>query len=269
MSTDGAIAPFLKWAGGKRWLFAADFMQRLPTFDRYIEPFLGGGAGFFALAPKRAILSDVNSELIELYRTIRDFPEELKSCLIGHQASHCDEYYYEVRANVPEKQIERAARMLYLNRTCWNGLYRLNRAGQFNVPIGTKTNVLLPTDDFLAASNRLKNAELRVSDFETVLAEAGANDLVFVDPPYTVRHNMNGFVKYNERIFSWSDQVRLATTVDEAAKRGASVIVTNANHPSVRELYESFGHLEVAHRASVISGKSSGRTSTSELIVRI
>lgn len=269
MNTSRALAPFLKWAGGKRWLFTSEFIERLPQYNRYIEPFLGGGAGFFALNPPTSILADVNPELIELYRTIRDFPGELTEWLHRHQSAHSEAHYYEVRASVPADQIIRAARTLYLNRTCWNGLYRLNRAGEFNVPVGTKTAVIMPTDDFHSTASRLRNADLRVSDFEAVIADADDGDLVFVDPPYTVRHNMNGFVKYNEKMFSWADQVRLAAAVNDAAQRGASIVVTNADHASVRELYSGIGCFEVAQRASVISGKSSGRAPTSELIVRV
>lgn len=263
------LVPFLKWAGGKRWLFSADFIERLPAYQRYIEPFLGGGAGFFALNPPTSILADINPELIELYRIVRNFPTKLSLALARHQAAHCSRHYYEVRASTPTGQVDRAARTLYLNRTCWNGLYRLNQAGLFNVPIGTKTAVLLATDDFSSISRRLKKAELLVRDFEDVVKLAKEGDLLFVDPPYTVHHNLNGFIKYNEKIFSWDDQVRLAAAVAQASRRGASVIVTNANHSSVRDLYSHLGCLEVAKRSSVISGKSSGRALTSELIVRI
>ncbi|UXS00853.1 DNA adenine methylase [Agrobacterium tumefaciens] len=262
------MQPFLKWAGGKRWLFGEEFVSSLPSFERYIEPFLGGGAGFFAVRPKAAILSDVNGDLINLYRVIRDFPSDLADELRRHQSKHSKDYYYNVRDNKPLEQIAAAAWMLYLNRTCWNGLYRLNLAGKFNVPIGTKSSVLLPSDNFDALSELLTGIEINVSDFEGTVDQAGEGDLLFVDPPYTVKHNMNGFVKYNETIFRWADQVRLRDSLVRAKERGASVIVTNADHASIHELYKGFGKHGIVSRRSVISGKNEGRSSVTELMVR-
>src|SRR3990167_7732993 len=134
--------PFLKWAGGKRWLANAGLLP-LPTGStRHIEPFIGGGAVFFRLAPETAVIADLNEDLIELYRVMRDDPKILKERMIQHQADHDDIYYYLVRDQSPDTPLERAARFLYLNRTCWNGLYRVNRFGKFNVPRGTKDSVL-------------------------------------------------------------------------------------------------------------------------------
>lgn len=263
------MTPFLKWAGGKRWLFNKPFIETLPPHRRYIEPFLGGGAGFFAIKPTVALLSDVNVELISLYEVIRDDHVALKDALSVHQERHCSTYYYEVREEEPADKVARAARMLYLNRTCWNGLYRLNRTGKFNVPIGTKTMVLQPSDDFSSTSALLSRATLRSCDFAETIDEATEGDLLFVDPPYTVKHDNNGFVKYNEHIFSWKDQERLKAAIVGAVGRGASVIVTNANHDSVKDLYSGIGRSSVVDRASVISGKSAGRSAVSELLVRI
>jgi DNA adenine methylase len=260
------IEPFLKWAGGKRWLAASCTLPSPSTFNRYIEPFLGGGAVFFALSPARALLSDINSELIALYQIVRDEPERLKRILDLHQALHGPEHYYAVRAEVPDTAVERAARMLYLNRTCWNGLYRVNRKGEFNVPIGTKTAVTSADEDFKKISAALSRADIRNSDFQSTIEEASIGDFLFVDPPYTVKHNMNGFVKYNENIFSWADQVRLRDSVKAAAKRGAAVMITNADHECVRELYEQdFAYSSLA-RSSVLSGLSSGRGATTEAL---
>ncbi|MBJ6134971.1 Dam family site-specific DNA-(adenine-N6)-methyltransferase [Ochrobactrum sp. Q0168] len=263
------MLPFLKWAGGKRWLFNDNFIKTLPKFERYIEPFLGGGAGFFALEPNAALISDVNSELINLYENVRDNPAGIIQLLQDHQANHSKDYYYYIRQQVPVSSLESAARMLYLNRTCWNGLYRLNQRGEFNVPIGSKTAVLLPSDDFFRASSILKQAEIIQGDFEKVLSRAGSGDLVFIDPPYTVAHNMNGFVKYNEKIFTWSDQIRLKKSIESAAARGASIILSNANHISVAELYGDLGTKSEVSRHSVISGSSAFRGTTTELIVRV
>lgn len=262
------MQPFLKWAGGKRWLFTKEFVAALPPHTRYVEPFLGGAAGFFALKPEQALLSDVNGELINLYKVVRDSASELRATLSAHQRLHSEDHYYDVRSNSPSDPIEQAARTLYLNRTCWNGLYRLNKMGKFNVPIGTKTKIVLDTDDFDEASARLASAELSVCDFEETLNRTSEGDLVFIDPPYTVMHNMNGFVKYNENIFKWEDQIRLKDASRRAVDRGATVIITNADHPSLVTLYDGFGVHEQLKRRSVISGKVSGRAGVSELMVR-
>jgi DNA adenine methylase len=262
------LLPFLKWAGGKRW-FAERCMHLVPeTFERYIEPFLGSGAMFFALRPKQAILSDLNTDLINCYRAVRDAPMAISDMLTAHHANHSEDHYYKVRADKPDEPVMRAAWFLYLNRTCWNGLYRVNRKNEFNVPIGTKSAVVLHSDDFVASSRILRRAELENRDFEQTLALAGAGDFVFVDPPYTVKHNLNGFVKYNDKIFSWADQVRLRDAVVEAARRGASVLVTNANHASIREIYDGVGCMEVARRASVLAANSKHRVQTDELVIR-
>lgn len=262
------LLPFLKWAGGKRW-FTERCMHLIPeTFDRYIEPFLGSGAMFFALQPKQAVLSDLNDDLINCYRVVRDAPIAIAEMLAAHHANHSEDHYYRVRADKPNDPIMRAAWFLYLNRTCWNGLYRVNRKNEFNVPIGTKTAVVLDSDDFVASSRVLRSVDLENRDFERTLALAGNGDFVFVDPPYTVKHNLNGFVKYNDKIFSWADQVRLRDAVVEAARRGASVLVTNANHASIREIYDGVGCMEVVRRASVLAGNSKYRVQTDELVVR-
>ncbi|WP_421565249.1 DNA adenine methylase [Ochrobactrum sp. EDr1-4] len=263
------MVPFLKWAGGKRWLFTSEFIASLPKFDRYVEPFLGGGAGFFALEPKSSLLSDVNPELINLYEVVRDYPDRIEELLAFHQSKHSKDHFYTVRKLVPDNKIACAARMLYLNRTCWNGLYRLNMKGEFNVPIGTKTSVLLPSDNFIRASDLLKEADLNICDFQATIDSSKEGDLLFVDPPYTVAHNMNGFVKYNEKIFTWDDQLRLRSSLAAAHSRGACVILSNANHASISELYANLGeHLEVS-RHSVISGTSDARGRTTELLVRL
>jgi DNA adenine methylase len=158
--------------------------------------------------------------------------------------------------------------MIYLNRTCFNGVYRVNNRGEFNVPRGTKDAVLMDTDDFKAMAERLRSAELRVADFEELVDEAMEGDLVFADPPYTVRHNLNGFVKYNEVLFSWADQERLALALQRAAARGVKVVSTNANHHSVQSLYSSWEFLTRAvSRFSQISAYGPARRQFDELII--
>jgi DNA adenine methylase len=262
------MTPFLKWPGGKRW-FVARHPELLPTsFDRYFEPFLGAGSTFFHLEPARAVLADCNRELIAVYRAVRHRRKRLEQLLASHQRRHSQEYYYTVRDTIPAEAVERAARTIYLNRTCFNGMYRVNLTGEFNVPVGTKTSVLLPTDDFASVARLLRQAQLRVSDFEPVIDEAKRGDLVFADPPYVVGHNNNGFLKYNEHLFKWADQERLADTLARARDRGVKILATNADHSAVRELYRqrSFTLMSV-ERYSSISSTSSSRKPFQELII--
>ena len=264
-----ATVPFLKWAGGKRWL-AQRYPELLPTgYDRHIEPFAGSSAIFFHAAPQRGLLNDANAELIGVYRDVKYRWKALLALLAEHAAHHNDEYYYVVRARVPATQIQRSARFLYLNRSCWNGLYRVNKQGIFNVPRGTKDVIISSTDDFAGNSAALQTAELCTGDFGPVIRRAGEGDFLFVDPPYTVAHNLNGFVKYNDQIFSWADQVRLRDELLAAAERGASILLTNADHQSVRDLYDGIGEHLTLSRSTVISGVSAGRQRTTELAVRI
>lgn len=261
------LKPFLKWAGGKRWLFESGQFS-LPHFKgRYFEPFLGGGAVFFERQPTNAILSDANSRLIELYTVIRDELEEFEELLRNHARKHSREYYYELRSKRLGKSAASAAQFLYLNRTCWNGLYRENLKGRFNVPIGTKQNVILSSDNFAAWSRALQKIRLECRDFEEAIEEAGDGDFIFVDPPYTVRHNINGFVKYNQNIFAWKDQIRLRDALKRAAERGVSFAMTNADHDSIRELYAGFGVHRCLERHSVIAGQSIHRSLATELLV--
>lgn len=262
------VAPFLKWAGGKRWLVDRYFSYLDVQHNRFIEPFLGSGAVFFRLMPKTAILCDKNEQLIETYSAIRDDWALVERYLHDHHRKHSKEYYYEVRSKRPRSPASRAARFIYLNRTCWNGLYRVNLSGEFNVPIGTKINAVLETDDFEYISQLLSSVELLAGDFELALSQAGDGDFVFIDPPYTVKHNFNGFVKYNESIFSWDDQVRLRDCVASASARGAKVIVTNACHESIKEIYRDVGEVEVLSRASVIAGKRGARGRYEEVVIK-
>lgn len=261
------IVPFLKWAGGKRW-FASQALEMSPkSYERYVEPFLGGGALYFSLRPKRALLADLNPRLVETYEAIQLDWEKVYHELKQHQEKHSRKHYYEERTRKRRVSHARAAQFIYLNRTCWNGLYRVNQAGQFNVPIGTKSAVLMDTDNFKEISLQLAKSELRCSDFDNILSECGAGDFVFVDPPYTVKHNVNGFIKYNETLFSWNDQIRLRDAVTAAKRRGARVLVTNADHPSVRQLYQGIGTMRSVSRSSVLAGDAQYRAHVSELVV--
>lgn len=267
-NSDESTLPFLKWAGGKRWL-APRINDVVKSINgKYIEPFLGGGAIFFALRPTNALLSDANEDLINAYIAIRDDPQKVFELLKAHHRAHCAEYFYKIREYRPREKYHKAARFIYLNRTCWNGLYRVNLAGTFNVPIGTKSNVLMASDDWPAVSKLLCSAEITSQDFEVAIDTAGQGDLVFADPPYTVKHNLNGFIKYNNALFSWDDQIRLRDALMRAKKRGARIIATNACHQSVQDLYKNGFVTESLSRASVLAGSALHRGRYDELFIR-
>jgi DNA adenine methylase len=206
---------------------------------------------------------------MEMYVAIKYRWRDVQRELERHHAEHSSEYYYAIRSSDFSDKIERAAQFIYLNRTCWNGLYRVNRQGIFNVPKGSKEWAISPDDDFERASRLLRRARLRSGDFVDAVQDAGRGDLVFFDPPYTVKHNMNGFIKYNEGLFSWSDQVRLRDCAIDLSARGVSVVISNADHESVRELYEGLGEIIQASRHSVLAGKTAARGTTTELLIRL
>lgn len=260
--------PFLRWAGGKRWL-VYKYSHLFPKeYNTYIEPFLGSGSVFFHLTPRNAILSDYNKELVTTYQVIKEYPTELLKALKRHNAQHSKEYYYLVRAKNPRSKIEISARFIYLNRTCFNGIYRVNQSGKYNVPFGERYKIFLDTDDFIGISKLLKDTELIHSDFENSILRAKKGDFLFIDPPYTVSHNSNGFVQYNEKLFSWDDQVRLAKLTIEAKNRGVMVMITNANHKKIQELYKNDFELIEISRYTSISGTAKSRKSYSELVIK-
>lgn len=259
--------PFLKWAGGKRW-FVNRFFDIIPVnFGRYIEPFLGSGAIFFGLQPKEAILADLNPDLVETFVAIKEDWKRVVAILQKYHTLHSTPFYYRVRSSRPRSKVARAAKFIYLNRTCWNGLYRVNKLGKFNVPVGTKESVILGSDDFGRASALLKRARLMTADFELVISTAMRGDLVFADPPYVTAHSQNGFLKYNEKLFSWGDQVRLKESLDRAKERGVQILATNADTPSIRRLYEKSFTVRTATRSSIIAASSNNRGKSNELIV--
>ena len=256
--------PLLKWPGGKRNLLHLILPLVPSRFNRYFEPFLGGGALFFALQPGNACLSDKNAELIDAYSQVRDRPEEVIRELRKLRNSETE--YYRIRSSRPTKDAARAARLIYLITLAFNGIYRVNLQGEFNVPYGYKTH-LDPCDEkrIGEASDLLKGAIVRDQDFERALRPAGPGDLVYLDPPYTVAHGNNGFVKYNAKIFSWEDQIRLARIARELANKGCTVIVSNADHISIRRLYDGFTAATV-ERNSVIAASSDFRARITECV---
>lgn len=262
------MQPFLKWPGGKRWLIS-NYHQIFPVeYNCYIEPFLGGGSAFFSLMPNQAIISDINAALINVYHVMKRSPAQLRDLLIQHQGQHSVAHYYAVRADVPKDLIEQAARFLYLNRTCFNGMYRVNRLGEFNVPIGTKRYFVDDVQLFEEYSALLQHVHIRKQDFVAALRNAEAGDLIFADPPYTIAHDQNAFIKYNERIFSWSDQKRLLNALIRARERGAMILSTNANYPDIQRMYaDSHFYTQPLYRFSSISGAAEGRGIQEELLI--
>jgi DNA adenine methylase len=262
--------PFLKWPGGKRWLTPKIVKYFPENYQTYIEPFLGGGAVFFALAPENAILGDLNFALINCYLDIQSNWAAVYDRLRIYHSKHSKNFYYEVRDSAEiYRPYDRSARFIYLNRTCFNAIYRVNLLGKFNVPIGTKTSVVNSDDDFESAAGLLRNAKIFTSDFETIVNFAKKGDLLYCDPPYTVKHENNGFIKYNEKLFSWSDQIRLRDACVRAAKRGAYVFVSNAEHRSVRDLYRDVAKFSSLRRSSVIASEAGRRGNFKELLIEL
>ena len=262
LPTRGVQRPFLKWAGGKRRLCSA-IQEFLPTkFSSYFEPFLGGAAMFFHLAPSQAVLSDINEELTNAYVQIRD---NLAPVVRGLSALSVNKRtYLNLRKNVPKGDLDRAVRFIYLNKTAFNGLYRVNKAGSFNVPFaGKQGRRVFDHSELQAASMLLQKCIIVARDFEVTFSEAQRGDLIYCDPPYTVRHNNNGFVRYNESLFSWNDQERLAIASKEAVRRGVYVLISNAEHASLRRLYQGFA-LVTLSRTSCMAGDPARRGYTSE-----
>jgi len=260
-----SLAPLLKWPGGKRVLLPALRAHLPDSYNRYYEPFLGGAALFLSLRPASASLSDTNSDLINCYRCVRDCPSRVIRSLQG--LPNNEDAYLLVRTWRPRKRAERAARIIYLASLSFNGIYRVNRKGEFNVPYGHKSSVdVVQAERIMSMSRALEGASLSCSDFEEAVSAAVPGDLVYMDPPYTVTHGRNGFLKYNSRIFSWGDQERLARVARDLAGRGCHVLVTNACHPSIRELYTGMTLITVTrHSRMAASPKHRGRVS--ELII--
>lgn len=257
--------PFLKWAGGKRWL-VKKLIGKLPSnYNRYFEPFLGAGTVFFAIKPNKAYLSDINEELILTFNQIKTNVSEVIRHLKRFPRN--EEAYYLQRDAKLTSEAKLAARFIFLNKTCWNGLYRVNRAGKFNVPYGYKGRVkVFDEDNLLRASRSLANATIKSCGFVQALRDCQKGDLVYLDPPYTVAHENNGFIKYNSKIFSWDDQINLAKLFQELNKRGCYVIMSNAYHKSILNLYRKF-NFETLQRQSLIACRSTARRMVDELVI--
>ena len=259
--------PVLKWAGGKGRLLA-QYQPYFPTdYRRYYEPFVGSAAVFFYLQPTQARLSDVNAELITVYQILQTRVEELLSQLAVHSERHNKDYYYQVRAEAPEDPVRRAARTLYLNRTCYNGLYRVNSRGGFNVPAGRYKNPrILHPERLLAASQALQGVRLEVAPFESVLGEARKGDLVYFDPPYQPLSATSSFTAYTRDSFGVPQQELLAQLFRKLAKKKVKVMLSNSDTPLIRKLYEGFQLVEV-RAPRFINSKADRREAIGELLV--
>lgn len=265
------IQPFLRWAGGKRWLVKQinDFLPS--NFNNYHEPFLGGGSIFLFLKnngkiKQHSYLSDFNEDLINAYKQIQNAYEEVIKYLEIYKNEKKD--YYRVRSLHPQNEIEKAAIFIYLNRTSFNGLYRVNRNGQYNVPFGfRKSKTILDNKDFPYLHKLFnENITFNVGDFDIIKQNLKERDLVFLDPPYTVAHENNGFIQYNQQIFSWEDQERLSELLKYITDKRAFFILTNAAHDSIRNLFEHLGRLTIVQRPSTIGGKGAKRILVNEYI---
>ena len=264
--------PFLKWAGGKGRVLS-QYVPYFPPFSTYYEPFLGGGAIFFHLQTScssltNAYLMDINDELINVYQCIRDHVEGIIEHLRIHQHYHCHNYYYALRAQVPEERLARAARFLYLNKTCFNGLYRENLQGQFNVPMGRYKNPnICPSDVLRAASLALNTVNIEVQPFEWVLELAHTpHDFVYFDPPYHPISATSNFTGYSRHAFRKEDQIRLKETFSTLAERGVKVMLSNSDCPFIRELYREFT-IHTIFAARAINSKAKKRGKITEVLV--
>lgn len=271
--------PFLKWAGGKTALLPQLLDVAPEQINTYYEPFLGGGALFFKLQEqgrfRRAVLSDSNRQLINAYIQVRDNVDKLIRALSIHQrkylaASDRADYYYTIRGKKLTCSLGGAANLIFLNKTCYNGLYRVNSKGQFNVPHGKYKNpTICDESNLLAASEALQGVELQVADFAHCPRRSGEGDFVYFDPPYVPLSETASFTSYTAKEFGPEEQRRLADTAMSFAGRGASVVLSNSGHPDVVDLYQSdLFVLHEVHAPRAINSNAAGRGPTREYLIQ-
>ena len=265
-------APIVKWAGGKSKLVSA-LKERMPSrFRRYFEPFVGGGALFFRTAPSEAVLGDRNADLINTYRCIAWNVEAVIRKLAGLRSGHSNERYYEVRerwndAARPMTDVARAATFIYLNKTCFNGLWRVNSKGRFNVPVGRYDDPsIFDAAHLREASRLLQRATLVAADYREVVSDARAGDLVYFDPPYAPLSATSSFTSYTAADFAADDQAELADIARRLDRNGVHVMISNSDTPGIRELYRGF-RVEAIDCARAINSVASRRGAVSELII--
>ncbi len=239
------VGPFLRWAGGKRQLrkILLTFLPKDTDQRTYREPFLGGGSLFFAIQPQSAVLSDANEHLIRCYEFVRDEPELVARYLQLHATKDCETYYYRVREtyNRASFSVAQAARFIYLNKTCFNGIFRVNSKGKFNVPYGKKESPTIPTGKSLKSiAATLKNAGLHALPFEKALRDSAKGDFIYLDPPYPPLNGTAYFTHYTSERFSEEDQRTLANRVHELDRTGCLLMMSNADTPLIRRLYRRY-----------------------------
>ena len=272
-----SMNPVVKWAGGKRQIIDKIKAAMPEQYNNYYEPFVGGGAVLFELAPKNAIINDVNQELLAIYRCLQD--KELFDLMVkeldSHEANHSEEYYLEVRAwdRNPRFELEpiwkRAARAIYLNKACFNGLYRVNAKGYFNVPSAKKDKVktydaanLEEIYEYFTSENIL----ILSGDFVEACRTARAGDFVYFDPPYDVSEDKGSFTAYSKFDFNKEDQIRLANCFKKLSEKGVKCMLSNHNTPFINELYEGFNVQVITARRN-INAKGDGRGAVEEVII--
>ena len=269
---DFVASPVVKWVGGKTKLLPA-LIERMPDqFERYYEPFAGGAAMFFRIAPERAVLADSNPDLIGLYTCLtRDVAAVIRK-LEHHRSAHSESHYYTARTRWNDRErswtsADRAATFIYLNKTCFNGLWRVNRSGAFNVPIGRYTDPPICVPEALhAASTVLGRATLRCSDYQTAVADARRGDFIYFDPPYDPLTQTASFTSYTTGSFSGEHQRELAATARLLVARGCRVMLSNSDTPFIRSLYKGF-HIDRVKCSRAINSNASKRGDVDEVIV--
>ncbi|MCG3255499.1 MAG: DNA adenine methylase [Candidatus Heimdallarchaeota archaeon] len=267
------IKPVVKWAGGKRGLIAQYEEHLSEKFGAYYEPFFGGGAIFFHLYKlgklSKSVVADTNAELMHMYEVIRDNVEVLIQELKNGNYINDKGRFYEVRAWEPEDKIKRAARLIYLNHTCYNGLYRVNKKGKFNVPFGKYSpNVtIIEEENLRLVSKALKDVEILICDFEETVKKCKKNDLVYFDPPYYPLTETADFTSYTSQGFNLEDQIRLAETFRKLSDKSCKVLLSNSHTKKVQELYQGFQQIEIWAKR-YINSKPEGRKGVKELLIK-
>ncbi|MBD0269861.1 MAG: DNA adenine methylase [Cyanobacteria bacterium Co-bin8] len=271
LSTQTWPRPFLKWAGGKGRLLEQYYPYFPKSFDTYYEPFLGGGAIFFHLTGRfrTAVLADINPELVNVYQCVRNQVEDLIALLQEHRQQHSQTHYYAVRSQTELScSVQRAARLIYLNKTCYNGLYRENSKGHFNVPMGRYKKPAICDPDLLrSAALALQSAHIKQASFDFVLQRATSRyDFVYFDPPYYPISATSNFTGYSRYGFTTADQEQLSQVFATLAERGVQVMLSNSDCPFIRDLYAGFNiHTIQATRA--INSKACRRGKITELLI--
>lgn len=270
------LSPVVKWVGGKRQLLD-DIIPLLPDhFSTYVEPFVGGGALLFEIQPKKAIVNDLNHELINLYKVIKDNPNELLLLLEEHELKNSEEYFYQIRALDRNESynemsdVEKAARVIYLNKTCYNGLFRVNQSGQFNSPYGKYKNPnIVNKPVVLAMANYFQNNNITLlnGDYKMALKKLRKGAFVYFDPPYMPISSSSSFTGYTENGFNEKQQIELKEECDKLSSKGIKFLLSNSDHPFIRDLYKDYEIITVKAKRS-INSNSNKRGEINEVLVR-